>query len=125
LDEARVLRDLRSELETFKSLGYRFKNPMELRVLEYHSFQIGVLLKALKFGFDLKVKGNSNYFPETIYKLSHHTIQGKVFDIIKKYDTAVNKMSSEIILRDEMIWTPEEACYLFLYLSFYHQYEVK
>jgi hypothetical protein len=125
LDEHRVMRDMKSELETFKSLGYRFKKSNELTVLEYHSFQIGILLQAMKFGFDLKVKGNANYFPESIYKLDHHTIQAKVFDIIKKYDREVDKMASEMILRDDMLWTPIEASYLLLYLSFYQEYEEK
>lgn len=125
MDESRILRDLKSELETFKSLGYRFRKSDELEVLEYHSFQIGLILKAMKFGFDLKVKGNSNYFPKFIYTLSDNTVQGKVFDIIKKYDKEVKKMSSEIILRDEMIWTPLDAGYLLYYMSFYKEFEKK
>jgi len=119
LDVNRVMRDMKSELQTFKSLGYRFRKLNELEKQEYHSMQIGTLLKGLHLGLDLKVIDNESFFPEYIFTMNHTMVQSKISDIIKKYDSVVSKTSSDAVLRDELIWTPLDACYLLFYLSFY------
>lgn len=118
-DESRVQRDIKSELQTFKSLGYRFKDRNKLEDKEYYSLQIGIMLNALNHDIDLKIKNNKDYIPEFIYQSSNDTIIKQVSDIIKKFDKEVSKSISEIISKDEFIWTPIEAGYLLYYLSFY------
>ena len=119
IDMTRILRDIKSELHTFKSLGYRFRKLNELEKNEYHSMQIGILLKALHLGADLKVLRVEDYFPEFIYSMNYTLVQGKISDIIKKYDISVSKVSTEINLNNDYIWNPLEAGYLLFYLSFY------
>jgi|GEM_PF-3342146 hypothetical protein len=118
-DNNRTIRDIKSELQTFKSLGYRFRKIIELDKREYHSLQIGTLLKALSLNIDLKVVVNQDYFPDYIYDIGYTTVQSKVSEIIKKYDTEVSKMSTELQLKNQLIWTPLEAGYILFYLSFY------
>ncbi len=118
-DNSRIIRDIKSELQTFKSLGYRFRKINELDKQEYHSLQIGTLLKALNSNIDLKVQKNQDYFPDFIYDFGYTTVQSKVSDIIKKYDSEVSKISTELQLRNQLIWTPLEAGYILFYLSFY------
>lgn len=119
LDINRVMRDLKSELQTFKSLGYRFRKIYELEKQEYHSMQIGILLKGLQLGLDLKVTNNESFFPDYVHTMNYTMVQSKISDIIKKYDTTVPKISSDAVLLNELIWTPLDACYLLFYLSFY------
>ena len=121
MNKERVFADIKTDLNTYKLLGYRFKSEGELEGMkEYHSLQIGIMLQGLKINYDLQMRENvSNYFPESIAKLHYHTIQGKVLDLIKKYDKVVTKTLSENQLHNEVIWTPIDAAYILYYLSFY------
>jgi hypothetical protein len=111
--------EAKSELKSYKSLCYRFRTLSELEVNEYHAYQIGILLNAIKLEIDLKIDKPNDYFSPDILKLSTHTIQGKVFNLIKKYDKQVKKTLSENMLKKELLFTPIEASYLLYYLSFY------
>jgi hypothetical protein len=121
LDEDRLLRDMRSEAKHYKLLGYRFKKKSELENMkEYHSMQIGILLRAIHDKIDLKLNESlENIFPPFVIKHHYGTIQMMVQDIIKKYERGVNKISTEQQLFNETIWTPIEAACLIYYLSFY------
>lgn len=121
MNNERVFADIKTDLNTYKLLGYRFKSEGELSEMqEYHSLQIGIMLQGLKINYDLQMRDlPSNYFPESIAKLHYHTVQGKVLDIIKKYDKVVTKTLSENQLHNETIWTPIDAAYILYYLSFY------
>ena len=110
---------IKTELQTYKSLGYRFKNPLELNILEYNNYQIGIMIQAIKLGIDLKVEKASSYFHKDIFLHENRTITAFVIDLIKKYEKDVSITSSEIILKKENLFSPLEAGYLLYYLSFY------
>ncbi len=110
---------IKTELQTYKSLGYRFKNILELNIPEYNAYQIGFLIQAIKLEIDLKVDKPTNYFHKEILKHNHRTITTFVIDIIKKYEKEVSITLSEILLKKENLFSPLEAGYLLYYLSFY------
>lgn len=124
MDEDRVHRDIKSELQTYKSLGYRFKDRDKLEDKEYYSYQIGILLNALNNEADLKIRRPSEYIPEFIYKASNDTLAKQMSDIVKKFDAEVPKNISDIVARDQFIWTPIEAGYILYYLSIYKDIKV-
>jgi len=117
--------EIKTELQTYKSLGYRFKKEKELEILEYHSYQIGIMLNALRLDIDLKIPKIQNYFHKNILSLEKRTIHSKVSDIIKKYNNIVNKISSANMLKKDLVFTPLEASYLLYYLSFYKEVDFK
>ncbi len=119
IDSPRVMNEIKIELKTYKSLGYRFRKLNELDKAEYNSLQIGILLKALSLKIDLKVVANQDFFPEYIYNIGYTTVQSKVSDVIKKFDNEVSKISTELELQGQLIWTPLESGYILFYLSFY------
>ena len=119
METAVVTPMIKTELQTYKSLGYRFKNPIELNVLEYNTYQIGIMIQAIKIGIDLKVEKPNSYFHKDIYLHENRTITAFVIDLIKKYEKDVSTTASEIILKKENLFSPLEAGYLLYYLSFY------
>jgi hypothetical protein len=110
---------IKTELQTYKLLGYRFKKDFELNVLEYNAYQIGLLIRAIKIGADLKVNKPKNYFHKNIFEHENRTITAFVIDIIKKYEKIIKITLSVTSLKKENIFTPLEAGYLLYYLSFY------
>jgi hypothetical protein len=119
VDSPFVMSEIKIELKAFKSLGYRFRKISELETKEYHSLQMGMLLKALSLNIDLKVPSNQDYFPDFIYDMGYTTVQSRVSEVIKKYDNEVSKISSEAELKSNLMWTPLEIGYVLFYLSFY------
>jgi hypothetical protein len=122
MDNSRLQREIRAELQTYKSLGYRFKEKNELETNEYYSFQIGILLNALNNDIDLNIPQKEDYIADFIYKSSNDTIIRQISDIIKKFDKQVPKNISNIIAKDDFIWTPVEAGYLLYYLSLFKKF---
>ena len=110
---------VKTELQAYKSLGYRFKDRRELNVLEYNSYQIGLMIQAIKIGLDLKIERPKSYFHQEILQHENRTITAFVIDIIKKYEKDVSITLSETMLRKENLFSPLEAGYLLYYLSFY------
>jgi hypothetical protein len=121
MDMDRILRDIKSELLTYKSLGYRFKESKELDIQEYHTFQIGLLLNALKNDVDLNVRKPKEYIPKNVLTSTKENLIYQISEIIKKFDKEVPKGISEVIARDDFIWTPLDAGYLLYYLSIYKE----
>ncbi|MDD2698102.1 MAG: hypothetical protein PHF17_04780 [Arcobacteraceae bacterium] len=119
IDSPHVMSEIKVELKTYKSLGYRFRKINELETKEYHSLQMGILLKALSLNIDLKVSANQDYFPDFIYDIGYTTVQSRVSEVIKRYDNEVSKISTEEELKSNLMWTPLEIGYLLFYLSFY------
>jgi len=119
LDENRIQRDIKSELETYKSVGYRLSSNKNIDKNEYSIYQIGILLVALKKELDLKIIVAKSYLPEFIYKTSEDNMKLKISDILKKYDKEVKKDILEGNAREEYTWTPKEAGYILYFLSMY------
>jgi hypothetical protein len=113
--------EAKSELKSYKSLCYRFRTIQELTELkEYHAFQIGILLNAIKLKVEFKIDKPQDYIHKDIVNLDKRTINGKVSDLIKRFDKEIKKTSSENMLKKELLFTPIDASYLLYYLSFYY-----
>ena len=110
---------IKSELQTYKSIGYRFKPMSEHDVLEYNAYQMAVMIQAIKLGIDLKVDKPSSFFHKEIFSHEHRTITAFIIDIIKKYEQMIPITNSETILKKEKPFSPLDAGYLLYYLSFY------
>ena len=110
---------IKSELQIYKSLGYRFKKDFELNVLEYNAFQIGMLIYAIKLRSELKIEKSNTFFHNNISKIEKRTLTYFVIELIKKYQKIVSITASTTALKKENIFTPLEAGYLLYYLSFY------
>jgi len=121
MDMDRIIRDVKSEFQTYKSLGYRFKENKELQDKEYYSFQIGILLNGLKHDIDIKIRNIKEYIPSFIINSTKENLQYQVSEIVKKFDKEVPKNIGDIIARDDFIWTPIEAGYLLYYIAKYKE----
>ena len=119
MDDDRVQRDIKTELETFKSVGYRLSSNKNIENNEYNTYQIGILLNALKKDLDLKISVAKNYLPAFIYNSTNKTMKKQISDIIKKYDADVKKDISESNAREDYFWMPKDAGYILYYLSIY------
>ncbi len=66
-DSSTITSMVKEEVATFKSLNYKDKRDDELKTKEYHSFQIGIILKFFKLEYDLRLNDSKDIFPNFKY----------------------------------------------------------
>jgi len=108
---------LEKEIATYKSLGYINKTLEQIKVTEYHSYQIGLMLYYIKENRFLKIANIEEIVPRFIMGATKKQLHIKVFDIVYRYDLGVNKTMGAEELEKEISWTPQEAAYLLRYLD--------
>jgi hypothetical protein len=109
----------RNEIATCKSLQFKKKSKSELNVKNYHSYQIGIILRHMQLNYELFIPDCKIVFPKFVLQLAFSSLQLKVFDIIAKYDKEVKKDLCEIDLIQDVRWTPIDISYLLYYLTLY------
>ena len=117
LDIEKIKNMLDSEVDTYKSLGYINKTLEKLKMSEYHSFQIGIMLRFIKEERVFLIAQIEDIIPSFINGATKKQLHNKVFDIVYRYDIAVNKKQKLEELEEEIKWTPQEAGYLLRYLN--------
>lgn len=110
---------VKEEVSTYRSLEYRKKSMETLRCNDYHSLQIGAILKYIKLDMYLSIPKPAEVFPKQVLLVTKETLQSRVFDIFKKYDKTVKKNLTQTQLFHDIEWTPLDAGYLLYYLSVY------
>lgn len=92
-------------------------NPDQLKVKEYHSYQIGLMLKFIKDEKIYITPKIEDVLPSFVMRTPKRQLHGKVFDIVYQYDNAVDKENSFEKLENDVRWTPLDAAYLLYYIN--------
>ena len=117
LDIEKVKKMIETEVSTYKSLGYKDKTLEQLKINEYHSFQIGIMLRFIKEERIFLIPKIDELLPSFITGATRKQLHIKVFDIVHRYDLGVDKKQNETDLEKEIKWTPKESGYLLRYLD--------
>ena len=117
LDIEDIKNMIEKEVATFKSLGYINKTLDQLKINEYHSYQIGIMLRYIKEERVFLISNIEKIIPNFIMGATRKQLHIKVFDIVYRFDLAVNKNMSLEELEKEIKWTSREAGYLLRYLN--------
>ncbi len=113
---------VREELSTFKSLGYKDKPLERLERKEYHSFQVGIILKFFLLENDLFITDKEDIFPKFILNTPRNKINEKIHYIINLYGNTVPSTLTGKALIDDVRWSPLDIAYLLYYLSIYKEH---
>ena len=117
IDNERIRDMIKEEVSTFKALGYLNKPLEQIKAKEYHSYQIGILLKYLKGDNVYAITNIDTILPTFVLGTTKRQLHTKVFDVVYRYDIGVDKDSKIDELKKEIKWTPLDAAYLLYYLS--------
>jgi len=116
--EVEQLKDaIREELNTFKSMGYKNQPIDQLKDYEYHSYQIGLLLRYIQKDLVYFIPEPKDILPSDVLYITKRQLHIKVFNIVYKYDNEVNKDSLKEELVSKYNWSPIDTAYLLRYLS--------
>ncbi|MDC0932402.1 hypothetical protein OAR97_01010 [Arcobacteraceae bacterium] len=117
LDVEDIKNMIEKEVATFKSLDYKNKTLEQLKINEFHSYEIGFMLRYIKEDRVFLIANIDEIIPSFIMGSTRNQLHIKVFDIVYRYDLGVNKMMSVDQLEKEIKWSPREAAYLLRYLN--------
>ena len=117
LDIEDIKNMIEKEVATFKSLDYKNKTLDQLKINEYHSYQIGIMLRFIKEERVFLIHKIDDLIPDFINGTTRNQLHIKVFDIVYRYDLGVKKDMRIEELKKEIKWTAREAGYLLRYLN--------
>ncbi|WP_368031339.1 hypothetical protein [Arcobacter sp. s6] len=105
-----LLKATRVIFDSYKSLDYVSKGPNVLDKIEWHTWQVSILLSFLKGKNRLiGVNTNEKIFHENILDLNYSQIDHEIKRIIKKYIDNVNIQQDRDSLSKDVIWSVRDV----------------
>ena len=95
-------------LDSYKALNYVNKLPSSLDKIEWHTWQVSIILRYLKSKNKIFISSD-NLFHKVIEDLSESQIQQELEKICRKYFNNVNIYRSRDDLSKDVIWTAREV----------------
>ena len=94
--------------DSYKALDYVNKLPSSLDKIEWHTWQVSIILRYLKSKNKIFISSD-NLFHKVIEDLSESQIQQELEKICRKYFNNVNIYRSRDDLSKDVIWTAREV----------------
>ncbi len=113
LDYSSLFQACRVVFDSFKALNYTNKEISNLDKLEWHSWQISLLLAFMKVYNSTFIPYNRNLFHKAILDLKEKDLDFEVERIIKKYSNHVNIDKTRDDLSKDLVWTPRDVSIIF------------
>jgi hypothetical protein len=105
-----LLKATRVIFDSFKSLDYASKGPNVLDKIEWHTWQVSILLSFLKGNNRLiGVSSNEKIFHENILDLDYSQMDQEIQRVIKKYSENVNIQKDRDSLSKDVIWSVRDV----------------
>lgn len=103
--------------ESFKALDYASKPESVLSNIEWHTWQISLLLALLKTDREVFIPNPKKIFHSMILEKSQSAIEEEMNKILHKYvdNVDINKTREE--LSNEIIWSCKEVSIIFCYMQ--------
>jgi competence protein ComGC len=110
MDADSLLKATRVIVDSFKSLDYASKGPNVLDKIEWHTWQVSILLSFLKGNNRLiGVSTNEKLFHENILDLDYSQMDQEIQRVIKKYSQNVNIQQDRDSLSKDVIWSVRDV----------------
>ncbi len=113
LDYSSLFQACRVVFDSFKALNYTNKEISNLDKLEWHSWQISLLLAFMKVYNSTFIPYNKNLFHNAILELKDKDIDFEIERIIKKYSNHVNIDKPRDDLSKDLVWTARDVSIIF------------
>ena len=105
--------------ESFKALDYANNPPSKLDKIEWHTWQVSLLMAMLKENKGFFIPNNDSLFHKSILHKNKNSIVQSTQKIVNKYNNNINANKSRDELSRDIIWSSREVSILFYYMSKY------
>lgn len=103
--------------ESFKALDYASKPSAKLDKIEWHTWQVSLLIAMIKAKKGFFVPSNDSLFHEVILSSTKNSIVETTQRIIDKYNNHIDINKSRDELSQDILWSSKEVSILFYYMS--------
>ena len=117
LDIEKTKELIKDDISTYKSLDYVNLPIDQLKFPEYHSYQVGVMLRFLKENLVYFIPELEKILPSAAMHITKRELHVKVFTMIFRYNEAIESIHLKHELEKDVRWTPLEVAYLIRYLT--------
>ncbi len=113
---------LRSIFKVFKSLDYKKTNLQDFSKSQWHSWQVGILLRFYKMDHEFPIDNLEEVFSEDIINLKDKDLRFLLNDIMVRYKRDVEIDRTRDFLSRDVRWTGRDIAIIFYFLSRYKEY---
>ena len=99
----------KSIFDSYKAVDYVNKSGHSLDKMEWHTWQISILLAFLRVYQEFVIPYEKNIFHEIILNFNNSQIEMEMQKILKKYNDMVNIEKTRDDLSKDVIWTGKEV----------------
>lgn len=109
MDRTAVTQACKVIVDSYKALDYANKMPNHLDRIEWHTWQVSILLYFFKTQNSLSISNNHKIFHETTLELSVDNKEQEFQKILKKYIENANIQKDRDTLSKDIIWSAREV----------------
>lgn len=110
-------------LDSYKALDYANKNKRDLDKIEWHTWQISLLINFLRVDMEFYISVEKDIFHSSILHEKRSDILEDIDNIMKKYKEHVNIKKTKDELCKDIIWTSREASTLLYFIIFKKEFK--
>lgn len=116
MDSHTLFQACKKVFDSFKALDYPKRFEHDLDKMEWHTWQVSLLLGILKTDRSFFFPESQKTFHNCILKSSETDIEEQIRKILRKYSQTVNINKSRDELSNDISWTSFEVSFIFYYM---------
>lgn len=105
-----------SVYDSFKALDYNKKTERKLDILEWHNWQVSLLLALMKEHKNIFIPHPNKVFHQMILEMSKEQLENEFKRILIKYENSTDFRKSREDLREQIIWSAREVSIIFYFM---------
>lgn len=117
MDQVSLSKAAKQVFESFKALDYANKAPSKLDKIEWHTWQVSLLMAMLKTNKGFFIPDEDSLFHELILNTNNSVIVQSTQKIIDKYNNNIDINKSRDELSHDISWSSRDVSILFYYMS--------
>lgn len=125
IDSHSLFQAVNKVFESFTSLEYYDKQIRELDRVEWHSWQISMLISYMQRDLEFYIPAKKEIFHKSLVTLKKSDFLEDIDDIMVKYHDHVNVARTKDDLCKDIIWTAREASILLFFIMFQKEFKQK
>ena len=117
MDEYSLSKACKVVFDSFKSLDYANKTPSKLDKVEWHTWQVSLIMAMIKMNSGSFVPNNNELFHKSIVGIDKNSLVLATQKIIDKYNNTIDIYKSRDELSQDIAWSSREVSILFYYMA--------
>ena len=119
MDHFSLSKAAKQVFESFKALDYANKPSSKLDKVEWHTWQVSLLIAMIKANKGFFVPNDDTLFHELILDTNQKSLVESTQKIVDKYNNNIDVNKSRDELSHDIFWSSREVSILFYYMSKY------